>query len=436
MTAMIIERRARRSPLVRRDRARPTRPRRPRRRRRRPPPRRSPTTSRSPSRTGPSYADWRAGTARRHRRAPRPRRAHHRQPGRHHRLHRPAHRATRTWDVRHLDVAGAPGRLRRQRAGRLLERRHPRRHLDPGRAAGHLQHRRPDPLVRDGPLGLRRRRTSGAPASTARATRGPRSGPTRSRSTTRPPACCCAAYQLRLTLYRAPGQPQSPRVRMLGAMSSNVPDRFTVTPSAGPHRLGHRAGRPALLAEHPRRPLPGVRRRRRGLVLPDLHRDGGRVLGPASPPTSDTVLGRPDLPGPDGQPRRPDGLRLPYDGAGNWPFNTAYAATLPRAGGAGDPAALPRRAGALHRGRHPGGHQPVLPRQRAGRRQLRHLRATCSWSSASPPTATSSSTTPPRRQNDVVRNVYKREQFEQIWLRTKRTNASGGTAAAPAASPT
>ncbi|GAB3948323.1 hypothetical protein GCM10027614_45190 [Micromonospora vulcania] len=41
------------------------------------------------------------------------------------------------------------------------------------------------------------------------------------------------AYQLRLTLYRAPGQTAAPVVRMLGAMSSAVPDRFTVTPSAG-----------------------------------------------------------------------------------------------------------------------------------------------------------------------------------------------------------
>ena len=30
-----------------------------------------------------------------------------------------------------------------------------------------------------------------------------------------------------------------------------------------------------------------------------------------------------------------------------------------------------------------------------------------------------------------MRNVYPREQFEQLWLRTKRTNASGGSRAAP-----
>ncbi|MGC4815823.1 peptidase C39 family protein, partial [Micromonospora sp. DT228] len=41
------------------------------------------------------------------------------------------------------------------------------------------------------------------------------------------------SYQLRLSLYRKPGQTASPKVRMLGAMSSNIPDRFTVTPSKG-----------------------------------------------------------------------------------------------------------------------------------------------------------------------------------------------------------
>ncbi|WP_460914043.1 hypothetical protein [Plantactinospora veratri] len=33
---------------------------------------------------------------------------------------------------------------------------------------------------------------------------------------------------------------------------------------------------------------------------------------------------------------------------------------------------------------------------------------------------------PASSSNDVVRNVYRRDQFEQIWLRTKRINASGG----------
>jgi hypothetical protein len=34
---------------------------------------------------------------------------------------------------------------------------------------------------------------------------------------------------------------------------------------------------------------------------------------------------------------------------------------------------------------------------------------------------------PASSSNDRVRNVYKRAQFENIWLRTKRITDSGGT---------
>lgn len=53
------------------------------------------------------------------------------------------------------------------------------------------------------------------------------------------------AYQLRLTLYRDPAQTASPLVRSVGAMSSNVPDRFTVTPSAGHIAWGTELAAPA-----------------------------------------------------------------------------------------------------------------------------------------------------------------------------------------------
>ena len=40
-----------------------------------------------------------------------------------------------------------------------------------------------------------------------------------------------ASYRLRLTLYRAPGSRATPTVWRLGAMGSDVPDRFTVPAS-------------------------------------------------------------------------------------------------------------------------------------------------------------------------------------------------------------
>ncbi|MEE3919267.1 hypothetical protein V2I01_15725 [Micromonospora sp. BRA006-A] len=69
------------------------------------------------------------------------------------------------------------------------------------------------------------------------------------------------SYQMRLTLYRAPGQAAAPQVRMLGAMASNG---RTGSPSrrAGAASPGAPNWPAALLAERPHRRVPRVRRRR------------------------------------------------------------------------------------------------------------------------------------------------------------------------------
>ena len=117
------------------------------------------TTSRSPSRTGRA-----TGLARRHPRG------HRRAPGRRRASRccaRPAPPTTPTRTPGDNPDRGTtpPGRRRSRQVGfdaselvASWNARHPGRHLDPGRAAGHLQHRRPDPVVRHGPLGLRRQR--------------------------------------------------------------------------------------------------------------------------------------------------------------------------------------------------------------------------------------------------------------------------------------
>ena len=195
---------------------------------------------------------------------------------------------TATWEYATWTSPVRDDRLRRHRAGRLLERRHPGRHLDPGRAAGHLHRRRATPLVRDGPLGLRR---PGHPADL----RGRPGRPVvddldrhlRHRRRRRR-ACCCASYQLRLTLYRAPGQPASP-------------------PGLAARRDGLRRPGPV----HRRRPAPGASPGARELAVPrysqNIHKgqypeydgggeawcsptstaDGRRVLGPAARPQQD-----------------------------------------------------------------------------------------------------------------------------------------------------
>ena len=112
---------------------------------------------------------------------------------------------TATWEYATWTSPVAPARGPRDRGHRLLERAHPGRHLDPDRAAGHLLRRQPHPLVRDGPLGRRRRqdirRTSVDDQSDGKssiwtdtfAIDDPASG------------LRLASYQLRLTLYRKPG---------------------------------------------------------------------------------------------------------------------------------------------------------------------------------------------------------------------------------------
>ena len=99
--------------------------------------------------------------------------------------------------------------------------------------------------------------------------------------------------------------------------------------------------------------LPAVRRRRRGLVLAHLDRDGARLLRRAAAGAAYAWVdaGYAD--------RVVDHVaRMTYDhgygGTGNWPFNTAYAAR--RTGHAFvTRLRTPARGRAVHRRRHPAG---------------------------------------------------------------------------------
>jgi hypothetical protein len=135
------------------------------------------------------------------------------------------------------------------------------------------------------------------------------------------------AYRLRVTLTRAAGQAASPSVDSVGAMSSLLPDASDVPTSR-----------------------PGVAR---GVVLDvprysqmvhrgDYARYGGGGEAWCSPTSTSMVLGYYDaLPPASAYSWVPAGHVDPwvdhaarmtydydYDGTGNWPFNTAYAASL------------------------------------------------------------------------------------------------------------
>ncbi|MEU6072186.1 C39 family peptidase [Micromonospora sp. NPDC047074] len=232
------------------------------------------------------------------------------------------------------------------------------------------------------------------------------------------------AYQLRLTLYRAPGQQAAPVVHTLGAMSSNVPDRFTVEPSAGGIAWGKELS------------VPRYSQNVHAGHYPEYDGGGQAWCSPTSTTMVIEYWGRkaseedtswvdPTYPDPTVNHAARMVYDYQYDGAGNWPFNTAYAASFP---------GLEARVTRLHSldevERFIAAGIPVVTSQSFLASELDdanygtsgHLFVIVGFTAEGDVIVND----PASSSNDVVRNVYKREQFEQIWLRTKRINASGG----------
>ena len=121
------------------------------------------------------------------------------------------------------------------------------------------------------------------------------------------------AYQLRVTLLRLPSlapdrrsdPPARSRRRCPPTRRSPSPARSARAPaSSSPSRATRRTST---------RPLPGVRRRRRGVVQPDLDRDGRRVLR-ATARAGTWAGSTPAARHPTCRPRGPLHLRLPLRG--------------------------------------------------------------------------------------------------------------------------
>ncbi|BCJ77985.1 membrane protein [Catellatospora sp. IY07-71] len=237
------------------------------------------------------------------------------------------------------------------------------------------------------------------------------------------------AYQLRLTLYRAPDQWQAPRVWMLGAMSSFVPDRFEVTPSAGGIAWGTELN---------------VARRSQNIHIGEYPEyDGGGQAWCS--PTSTTMVLEYYNRGPSAQdlawvdpafedPQVDHAARMVYDyayeGAGNWPFNTAYAASYP-----GIDAKVTRLHSLDEIERFIKAGMPVITSQSFLSAELDganygtsgHIFVIVGFTAEGDVIVND----PASSSNDAVRNVYKRAQFEKIWQRTKRYRANGTVASGP-----
>jgi Peptidase_C39 like family len=236
-----------------------------------------------------------------------------------------------------------------------------------------------------------------------------------------------AGYRLKVTLYRAPGSHARPRVYEVGAMASNVPDRFTVPPSAGHIAWGTELA------------VPRYSQNIHQGEYPEYDGGGEAWCSPTSTAMVVSYWGRgptaADMAWVDPSYRDPQvdhAARSTYDyayqGAGNWPFNTAYAATY------GLKAIVTRLHSLDEVERFIAAGIPVITSQSFLASELTganygtsgHLFVIVGFTATGDVIVND----PASRDDDAVRNVYRRAEFENVWLRTKRYRADGSVASA------
>ncbi|MEI5103569.1 peptidase C39 family protein [Streptomyces sp. PmtG] len=229
------------------------------------------------------------------------------------------------------------------------------------------------------------------------------------------------AYRLRLTLHRLPGTTLTPTVWRLGAMASAVPDRFEV-PASTPGPAGELA-------------VPRYSQEIHKGQYPEYDNGGEAWCSPTSSQMILEYWGRRPTAGQlawvdpaYADPQVCHAARLTYDyqygGCGNWPFNAAYAATYP------DTQGVVTRLGSLTdletliaAGIPAITSQSFLKEELtgAGYGTAGHLMTVIGFTGTGDVIAND----PASPSNEAVRRVYRRREWENIWLRTKRRNASG-----------
>ncbi|MEU1202991.1 peptidase C39 family protein [Streptomyces sp. NPDC005813] len=229
------------------------------------------------------------------------------------------------------------------------------------------------------------------------------------------------SYRLRLTLYRTPGSRITPVVWRLGAMGSDVPDRFTVPAST-----------PGLAQELA---VPRLSQEIHAGQYPEYDNGGEAWCSPTSSQMIIEYWGRrptaEQLSWVDpayADPQVCHAARFTYDyqygGCGNWPFNAAYAATYP------DLQGVVTRLGSLtDLETLTAAGIPAITSQSflkteltgAGYGTSGHLMTVIGFTADGDVIAND----PASPSDQAVRRVYKRREWENIWLRTKRYNASG-----------
>ncbi|MFE8010517.1 peptidase C39 family protein [Streptomyces sp. NPDC057418] len=229
------------------------------------------------------------------------------------------------------------------------------------------------------------------------------------------------SYRLRLTLHRTPGSRLTPTVHRVGAMASDVPDRFTVPAST-----------PALARELA---VPRYSQNVHVGEYPEYDNGGEAWCSPTSsqmiieywgrgPTPEDLAWVKPGIADPQVCHAARHTFDYQYEGCGNWPFNAAYAATYK------DMSAVVTRLGSLtDLEKLVGAGIPVITSQSFREEELTgagygtsgHLMTVIGFTADGDVIAND----PASPDNDAVRRVYRRREWENIWLRTKRYDANG-----------
>ncbi|MGW7460741.1 peptidase C39 family protein [Streptomyces sp. NPDC054797] len=229
-------------------------------------------------------------------------------------------------------------------------------------------------------------------------------------------------WQLRLTLHRKPGADRGPTVWLAGAMVCDVPDRFTVpasTPSGRAHELK----------------VPRYSQETHAGQYPEYDNGGEAWCSPTSSQmviefwggrASATALSwvNPQYTDPQICHAARSTYDAAYRGCGNWPFNAAYAATYRGLAGV-----ITRLASLTDLETLIGAGIPVITSQSfrpeeltgAGYGTSGHLMTVIGFTAAGDVIAND----PNAPDNPSVRRVYRRSEWENVWLRTKRYDANG-----------
>ncbi|MGX1268705.1 peptidase C39 family protein [Streptomyces phaeoluteigriseus] len=231
------------------------------------------------------------------------------------------------------------------------------------------------------------------------------------------------SYRLRLTLYRRPGTKLTPTVWRVGAMGSDVPDRFTVPASV-----------PGLAQELV---VPRYSQEIHAGQYPEYDNGGEAWCSPTSSQMIIEYWGGRLTPGqlawvdPYADPQVCHAARYTFDhqykGCGNWPFNAAYAATFEDLQGV-----VTRLTSLTDLETLIAAGIPAITSQSFLKEELTgagygtsgHLMTVIGFTADGDVIAND----PASPSDPAVRRVYRRREFENIWLRTKRYNASGKVA--------